>query len=380
MNRDIDLVAAALHYSVLFWLMVVIAGLFLAFGKIEGKKKKRYIFVVSTILFVLMAFRGTYMGNDTKTYITIFNKIAVYSNPFDYIRSSGMESGYLLYCWVLSRISRDARILFVVTAAVVMGSVGRFAYKYVDNVGMFYCLFVGMLQFDFFLSIMRQSVAVAILLYAVDYLQERRLIPYYVLSLLAVSFHNSSILFLLIYPLFSAKSLKKEHGLLSNMIMFSAAFVGGFFFDPIFKLVLRWFPKYSYYIGSARVDGEPRLAIFLKLLVFFLLLVVARVVRKIPARNPKREKAERQMALLNLLVIVVASNATVLMRFSSLFALYTNAHYSNSVGRMRPRSPDKIWLTTLTLLAFYVYGLVLVVLKTPEWQTTYPIQLCLWLK
>ena len=54
-------------------------------------------------------------------------------------------------------------------------------------------------------------------------------------------------------------------------------------------------------------------------------------------------------------------------------------HYSNEVNRMKARGTDKTWLTLLTLLAFYCYGLVLVLLKTPQWQSTYPIQLCLWL-
>ena len=42
--HSVDLTAAALHYSALYLSLVVISGLFLAFGKMEGKKKKYYIF------------------------------------------------------------------------------------------------------------------------------------------------------------------------------------------------------------------------------------------------------------------------------------------------------------------------------------------------
>jgi len=376
---SVDLTAAALHYSALYLSLVVISGLFLAFGKMEGKKKQYYIFVVSAILFVLMAFRDREMGSDTSGYISMFNRVASYSNPFNYIRNSITEGGFLLYCWSLSRIIRDARILFVVSAAFITCSVGRFARKYVDNVGLFYCLLVGMMHFDFLLSGLRQSMAISILLFAFEYLLKRKPLPYYALCIVAILFHNSALIFLLLYPLFSMKILAQNRSLLSNLVLFAAAFLSGFFMDDILLLALRWFPKYYYYAGSVLVDGEPRLAVFLKILVFALLLAVPYFVRKYPADHLVRYHAGRQMSLLNLIVIVIASNAVALMRFSSYFCMYAMMHYCNEVGRMRSRRNDKTWMTLFTLGAFYVYGLVLVVLKTPEWQTTYPIQLSLWL-
>lgn len=376
---QIDLIAAALHYSGLYLSLVMISGLFLAFGKIKGAKKRYYIFLVSTILFVLMAFRNRYMGNDTSNYIAMFSRVAAFDNPFDYIRGSYTEAGFLLYCWILSRMLNDARILFVVSAAFIMGSVGRFARKYVDNVGIFFCLLVGMMYFDFLLSGLRQSIAIAVLLFAFDYLVDRKTIPFIVLCLLAISFHNSAILFLLIYPLFSPKIVTKNRSLLSNILLFVAAFIGGFFVDKMLVLILRWFPKYNYYVGSVLFDGEPRLATFLKFLVFLLLLAIPHLVRKQPSNELSRYYAGRQMSMMNLVVMVFASGAAGLMRFANLFCMCALMHYCNEVGRMRSRRNDKVWMIMLTLLAFYVYGLVLVVLKTPEWQTTYPIQLSLWL-
>lgn len=380
MYGNIDLTAAAVHYSLLYFSMIVLSGLSLAYGKNEKSKRKNIIFWASAILFVLMAFRDKGMGNDTASYTAMFNVLSDFANPLDYIRNSITEAGYLCYCWLLSRLVDNARILFFVSSAFIIGSLGRFANKYVDNVGLFYCLLVGTLYFDFLLSAVRQGMAIAILLFAFDYLIARKPVPYYALCILAVLFHNSSIVFLLLYPLFSAKNMAKKQSFVAHLTIFTVAFCSGFVFDSILIWLLRWFPKYSYYLGSVLFDGELRLAVILKFLVFLLLLVVPIVVRKKPSIEPLRDNAAKQMAKINLAIIVVASNATALMRFSSSFSPFSLMYYSNSVGRIRSPNRDKAWLTLFTLVAFYFYGLTLVVLKTPEWQTTYPIQLSWWIR
>lgn len=375
----IDLSLAALHYSLLYFAMILLAASFRAFGNLEGKKKRCYIFLAASVLFVLMAFRDVYMGNDTSNYVAQFNRMASYSNPFDYIQNTRIESGFLLLEWILSRFSNDARILFAVSSAIIMLSVGRFANKHVDNPGLFFCLLVGMLHFDFLLSGLRQSIAIAIFLFSVDYLFERKPIPYYVLSLVAFVFHNSSIVFFLLYPLLSPRLLAKKQSVWTNMVFFLMAFVSGFFIDKILVLILGWFPRYSYYMGSVLLDGEPRLAVFLKFLVFALLVVTPKLMRKRPTTDLARDKASGQLAMLNLIIIVIASNAVALMRFTASFCMCAFMDYCNQVSRITLRKNNRLWMILFTLAAFYVYGLVLVLLKTPEWQTTYPIQLSLWL-
>ena len=61
-------------------------------------------------------------------------------------------------------------------------------------------LFYLLMLFDFFLSGMRQMLAIAILLFAYDKLREKKPIPFLLLVLLAVTVHSSAVLFLLLYP------------------------------------------------------------------------------------------------------------------------------------------------------------------------------------
>jgi len=379
MSNHIDLTIAALHYSLLYLTVIVICGLFLAFGEVNSQKKRWCIVCVSLILFVLMAFRGETMGNDTRPYIAMFRRVAAYDRPWQYMRNSFSESGFLLYSWCLSKIINDARILFVATAAFITFSLGRFSYKYVQNIGVFYCLLIGTMQFDYFLSTIRNGISIAIFLFAFDYLMERKPVPYFLICAVAMLFHNSAIVFFLIYPFFSPEALRRKNGPFSDTTLVVIAVFCILFFDNFFQLLLRIFPKYTYYIGTVLVDGKARLAVALKIAVCALLMVVPQFVRKIPPKSHVLDRVGKRMSVFGLLSAVVASNATALMRVSTLFQVFILMQYSNSVERMQRYRTDKTLLILLTLIAFYAYGLVLVIFKTPEWQTTYPIRLSLWL-
>lgn len=376
---EINLTAAATHFTIFYFSLIILSGLMGAFRVMRESKKVKYIILVSLILFVPMAFRDHGMGNDTNSYISIFNTLSLFSNPFDYIGRSNREAGYLLFCWLLTRLHDDPRILFVITAVFIIFSLGRFAKKYVKNVGLFYCLFVGTLLFDFFISGLRSALSIAIFLFAVDFLIERKPGPYFAICVLAMLFHNSAFVYFFVYPLLSPRFRENKSGTISNFLLIVAAFFAGYFFEFLLPYFFRLFPKYMNYLGTVRMDGEVRLAVVLKIFVCALLIFVPKVLRKAPTQTLELDNLGKRMSLLNLLIMIVAMNATVGMRFTSLFQPFTMMQYSNEIGRVHRDGNNRTWIILFTLAAFYVYGLVIVVLKTPEWQTTYPFQLSMWI-
>ena len=370
-----DLYLAAMHYSVWYLIIIVLALVFGTFGKTTRKNRRAFLFCVLTIMFVLMAFRNVNMGSDTKRYVVMFDRIKESTNPFDYISNSSVESGYVLYCWLLSRIVPNARILFVVSAFIIVFSIGRFADKHIDNLGVFFSLFVGTLLFDSFLSLARNALSIAVFLFAVDALIERKPWKYYLLCLLAFSFHNTAVIYFIIYPICSPQLLKKHYTLILNIFMIGIAFVCGILFQPMLEMFFNMFPKYQYYIGTANLDGKTRVAGLLQIAVCILLIVVPKVVYKYPAHDWRLDGFGRKMAMFNLLVMVVAISATAFMRIAIVLNIYTLMQFSNEVGRMKRGSTNKLLLIPCALAAFFLYGLVVVVFRTPEWQTTYPINL-----
>lgn len=157
----------------LYFVAIIFSLLFEAFGIMEKQKKKKYLIFFLSFLAFLTAFRMDCIGNDTSSYIKHYTTISSYSNLFDCIKKYDMEPGYVTYCWLLSRFSYNPQTLLIATSIIVYISTGLFAYKYVNNPGLFCCLFIGIMQFDFFMSALRQSIAIAILLFSFTYIIEK---------------------------------------------------------------------------------------------------------------------------------------------------------------------------------------------------------------
>ncbi len=365
--------AAGLGYAKFYVLIFVIALIFGAFHEMEQKKKKYYLIVTFFIFFYVMAFRNYKIGNDTSSYFDMFTWISRCDSLKEAMARFGYESGYVALNWILSRIYNDPRILFVVTSAFINFSVGRFAYKYADNPGLFCCLFVSLLRFDFFLSAIRHAIAISILLFAFESALKNKKMNYLVLCLLATQFHTSSLVMFLIFPLIFRNDLGRENDKSFYMLLFVVTACGYLFFDALLVRILALFPRYNYYQGSDVFDGEPRLAILLQFLVSFIFLVTPKLLLYEKKEDLREYHITNRLAYINLACWIIASNATALARFSSMFSLYAIILYINSVHGMI--KANKRFLLSVTILCSFLYGLIIILLKTPEWQTTYPIVL-----
>lgn len=323
-----------------------------------------------------MAYRKWDMGNDTVSYIHIWEHISETSYSLrEYLANTSIEPGYVIYNWILLKISDNPRFLFIVTSAFVNYSIGRFVYKHVDCPGIFICFFIGFTQLDFFLSAMRHSIAIAILLFAFSSLIEKKNFRSILFFLIATSFHNAIWIFAIVY-FFTKSSEKDKQSKNSFMIyyaLFVVVFVCLFFFDNILGLLLNWFPKYSYYNNSKMFDGEPRLAIVLKIIVYSIIFVVSKLFCEKNNKTITLHSEGEKLSVINIALYIISNKATALTRLSSNFILFATMHYSNCVAKTDKKR--KIILTIISVFCIFMYGLVIIVLKTPDWQTTYPISI-----
>ncbi len=364
----------ATSYIKFFLLIMVISLFFDAFQDIKGKKKLFYTITICTVFFAVMGFRYYGMGNDTVNYYIMFLKTANTNDIVRFVKDSGIESGYLYYNYLLSLISDNPRILFVVTAAIVSFALGFFAYRNVNNPGVFFCMTVGLLLFDFLLSAMRQAMATVFLLFAIDALIRKKRVLFLIMCLIGTRFHNATWAMLLVSPLFWNNSNEQKKGnSLTYVIIFAVVVVCSLFFDSVWNRLITIFPKYDYYTGGARTDGEPRLAIFLKTVVYAVIFIVPKLYKHKPAESKEIYNIGEKMSLLIIAMYMIAANATALARLAAVFSFFAVAHFSNTFKNNI--SNEKLILLLLSLAGAVLYGLVIVISKTPEWQTTYPILL-----
>lgn len=362
----------ATSYIKFFLLIMVISLFFDAFQDIKGKKKLYYTITVCTVFFVVMGFRYYGMGNDTPSYYMMFKRIGNAKSISNYVKDSSIESGYVYYNYLLSLISDNPRILFVVTAAIVSLALGFFVYRNVSNPGVFFCMMVGLLRFDFLLSAMRQTMATVFLFFAIDALIRKKRVLFILLSLIGTQFHNAAWAMLATLPLlWNNESEQKDGNFFTYVVIFAVVVISSVFFESVWNRLLVFFPKYDYYTGGALTDGEPRLAIFLKIIVYTVIFLVPKLYAHNHAGNRSLYNVGEKMSILHIAMYVIAANATALARLAGVFSFFAIAHFSNSFRNNT--SNEKLLLLLLSMLGAFVYGLVVVILKTPEWQTTYPI-------
>lgn len=169
-------------------------------------EKRKYVIVISVELFLLLALRSPLLGADQVTYSGGYDYISRLSfqemvSSLRLVRAAKLtkyfvfESGYVVANWLLSRLDFDFQGFLILYAAFVAVSFGRFIDKYSQNPWLSFSLFAAMGWFEYSFGILRQTIATCILLYAVDFMLQKRKLPVILLILTAALFHRASLVF-----------------------------------------------------------------------------------------------------------------------------------------------------------------------------------------
>ena len=168
----------------------------------DDRAKRTFLLCCGACLFIMIAFRSQYVGTeDSQRYY--LNWISMSKVPYShldmYLVNSEMESGYLFAVWLLSHIVPNPQMLFVFSGALFTISVCRFIYKNSDDVCVSFVMFICLGLYTFMVQGLRQAIAMSICLFAFEYCKEKKPIKFILLVLLAVLFHKTAIVFILIY-------------------------------------------------------------------------------------------------------------------------------------------------------------------------------------
>lgn len=146
--------------------------------------------------------RKTY--NDTLIYIRNF----AYGNDLSQLLSGGslhllQNPGFAVYSALVRTFTDDYTIFFMFPAFFVQYSYMRFIRRHCPNFLMGVILYFCLGTYTFSLAAMKQTIATAILLYAVDFLIEGKNKKFYLTVFLAFLFHTYAICFLIL-PFFTS--------------------------------------------------------------------------------------------------------------------------------------------------------------------------------
>lgn len=156
-----------------------------------------YCLAAWAVLFCVSAFRYE-VTYDYAEYANFFNKLLV-ENDYGVLSADMSEKGFLFFTRLLTHISFDYQILFIVSALLTVSAIMLYIYRYSAlpfvSVGFFLTtgMFFNSMQF------IRQYIAAIIIMLALRLIMKKQLLAYIILILLASAFHISALLVLPLY-------------------------------------------------------------------------------------------------------------------------------------------------------------------------------------
>lgn len=232
----------------------------------SDKLKKKYLIICGILMFLIIGCRHYSVGSgDSEWYYRQW--IYMRGIPFEYlfgaIKAFDMEIGYVISIWFLSHIFRDPQFLFICSGLLMAISICRFLYKNsVDSI-LSMTMYFTLGLWGFMVQGTRQAIAMSICLFAIEFCKERKLIPFLLLVFLAMQFHASAIIFIVVY-FFSWLKMNLK----SYLLVTGCAVIAIFSLDEIFGLI-NFLMNEEYGSGVIESSGGG----FISALIYLLILM-----------------------------------------------------------------------------------------------------------
>ena len=168
------------------------------------KRSRLLFFTIAGIqLFLIAALRGETVGTDLENYLPAFKTIV--NTSWDAIFEIDWEPGYIVFNKLLSLFSDDNRFFLIVTSLFTTVGYLLFIWKNSKKPWLSVFLLVALGYYLESFNIIRQSMAMVIVLHGLIYAQKRCFIKYLLCILCAMLFHKTAIICLLPYFFFNIR-------------------------------------------------------------------------------------------------------------------------------------------------------------------------------
>lgn len=244
----------------------------------QGRARKRYVIFIMFFLILQSGLRNLAVGSDTLAYYHMFDSVMNSSWEKiwnDISLQNGHDFGYTILCKLFSVVCPSYRIFLIAVALLFFVAIGRLMYRYLNSnteilvsVALYECLYYGF----FSITGLRQTVATAVLLYALPFVLSdsqrfKNIVKFLICLFVASTIHKSAFLFA---PFCILPYIRR------NRIVFFLSFA---LFVPMFSvgnafagfLVGTDFEQYAHYMQQSETTGAVFFTwyiVFLSVLVF----------------------------------------------------------------------------------------------------------------
>ena len=264
---------------------VMILGLLIFCTGTTSFKKKIYIVIAYTSIFLVAGLRDVSVGTDTSMYQGIFSRMP--DMTFGTLFSSRMEIGYTLINKILSIFTGQPQAITLLSSAIIVFGFAIFVYRNSNNVTVSTFLFLTLFFFAASINTERQFIAVMLVCNSFYYLKNAQIKAFIILILLASQFHISSIIFL---PILALRRVKPNT---FNFILIgvTSIFLGAILMYSNY-IIMDLLGQYQVYIGTRFFENK---AVYGTMLIWICQLLLACTSVYFLAQNKyKLVKGERE--------------------------------------------------------------------------------------
>lgn len=341
-------------YIIIFF--IIIAAIIKVLPIKKESRNKIFINIGFIILFIILVIREPYL--DMIRYIDVFKQTKI--QTFSSILQLRWEPLYLFLNLIISLFTNNERIFIAIVA--ILGLIGPYVFikRYSDNYlfSLIFFIILGIYNYNFY--IIRQALAISILLIGIRYIEQKSLIKFLLIVLLATGFHTSSIVFLIAYPICNLKISTK--GIMLYILLIIIAFIAG---ERMIQLIYSITPYSTYSERASISDGTGRLVL---LTIIFLAMLILMHFKKEKLGNEMkiriftpREKSDKNTIFFNMLMIgiffqVLAIQQSVVVRLANIFIAPTIALIPNVINLVE-RKDYKYLFWTIILICSILYSI-----------------------
>ena len=205
------------------YLLLLLLAIILFFYPNSGKKSILNIVFICLAIF-LAGFRDMIGGYDVYIYAEVYESILEGENY-----NGGFEPFFVFYFKLLNFINGDRHFMFFITSLIILGSYFYFLKKlsvwFYFSIFIFFCKFYLM-----FFVYLRQGLAISFVLFSFYFLLKEKKLKAVILTITAILFHKSALIFL---PFIFLANIK-----LSKIgILFLVVFISILSFSPISEVL-----------------------------------------------------------------------------------------------------------------------------------------------
>lgn len=208
-----NLISLDLLYN--FILFIVFYSFRTCSGLIKNRLSQRdflCLFLAFIPLIILHAFKKPSSLKDLQVYQSAFEEVGTmtWCNLFSqgFVINFSMEPGYVFLNRLVYSVSENVSFLFLIIALILLAAYAISIKNYSNNISLSIFLFV-IGPFCQSLFVLRQHLAIAIMLFTIPYIINRNLKRYLIIFFIAFSIHYTTFVLLPLYFLYGIQSKKK---------------------------------------------------------------------------------------------------------------------------------------------------------------------------